>query len=389
MSLLKRIERYNEGISPQLKTIKWQALQENPFRFYRGTCHLFAEDFAGLYKTKSRLRVWNCGDAHLENFGSYKSENRQVYFDLNDFDEAFAGLPEQEITRFVTSFIIAANSIGAAHLKIHKAIHDLLQNYCGTVQQRKALMLESEVAHGEFKKFFGQMSSVNRDAFIAGRTRKEKGVLRLKTDAQRYLPLEEKQKLILFNSLAPLVDKNARFSQMVFEDAAIRVAGTGSLGQHRFCVLFYSRKKGKQYLLDIKQARPSCYGKSGHRFRNDAERIISIGRIMQFNSPAFMAPLKIDDHWYVVRELQPTADRISLADLNGDFTRLTEVATEMIKLMAYAHLRAGGNYGVSTADDLVRFSEKKQWTRDVAELAGTMALSNAKYYKSFCAKTRA
>ena len=388
MSLLKRIERYNQELSPQLKEFKWRAMQEGPFRFYRGTCHLFAEDFASIYKHRPRLKIWNCGDPHLENFGSYKGENRQVYFDINDFDEAFAGSPEHDLARFLTSFVIASNDSNVAHIKIHKAIHDMLAIYSNAIRQRKSLMMESEVAYGEFKKFFGQMSSVNRETFIASRTQKEKGVLRLKTDNKKYLAINQDLKLKLFESLTPLISKSKRFSEMIFEDAAIRIAGTGSLGLHRYCVLFYSRKKGKQYLLDIKEARSSCYDiATPHHFKNEADRIINIGRIMQFATPAFMTTLKMDKKWFVIRELQPTADKIALDELVGDFNRLTEVATQMVQLLAWAHLRGSGHYGASTADDLVRFAEKKQWIRDITEVSGTLALNNARYYKTFCAKT--
>ena len=392
MSLIKRIDQYNAGIPDNLRTFKWNALQESQFRFYRGTCHLFAEDFTKLYKTKPKVKTWNCGDAHFENFGSYKGDNRQVYFDINDFDEAFVGGPEAELTRFITSIIVAAHQMNVAHVKVHKAIHDIMEAYIGAIQKRKAMMMESEVAYGEFKKYFGQMSTLDRDVFIAKRTVKEKGVLRLKTDNKRYLPLDKDRKLVLFNSISPLLTSHPRYTQMVFEDAAIRIAGTGSLGQNRYCILFYSKKKGKQYLLDIKETRPSCFNEVNDikqpRFRNDAERIISAGTLMQFAPPAFVVPLRIADKWYVIKELQPTSDRMSLEYFDQDFNRLTEVAKEMAALIAYAHLRSSGNFGTSTTDDLLRFIDKKQWQRDILEISGTLATKNQKYYKTFCEKQK-
>jgi uncharacterized protein (DUF2252 family) len=112
MSLLKRIDKYNAGAPTVLYDLKMAALQESPFRFYRGTCHLFAEDLRKAYHPKTSIRVWNCGDAHFENFGSYKGDNRQVYFDLDDFDESFLGSPVAELTRFMTSIVIAGMQNG-------------------------------------------------------------------------------------------------------------------------------------------------------------------------------------------------------------------------------------------------------------------------------------
>ncbi|PQJ12742.1 hypothetical protein CJD36_003060 [Flavipsychrobacter stenotrophus] len=388
MSLIKRLDRYNMGVPEQLHQFKWKALQESPFRFYRGTCHLFAEDFAKLYKNKPKIRTWTCGDAHFENFGSYKGDNRQVYFDINDFDEAFLGSPETELTRFITSIIVAAAQMNVAHVKVHKAIHDILDTYTATIAKRKAMMLESEVAYGEFKKYFGQMSTMNRDAFIAKRTVKEKGVLKLKTDGKRYLPMDKDRKIALFESITPLLTKSPKYSQMVFEDAAIRIAGTGSLGQNRYCMLFFSKAKGKQYLIDVKESRPSCYLESTTikqpRFKNDAERIITTGNLMQFTPPAFIVPHKMADNWYVVKELQPSSDRMSLEYFDQDFSRLSEVAKEMARLLAYAHLRSSGNFTASTTDELVKFAKKQQWQRDILDLSGTLAIKNQKYYKMFC-----
>ena len=390
MSLIKRIEKYNDGVPPVLYDLKMRAMAESPFRFYRGTCHLFAEDLNKIYERKPRIKVWNCGDAHFENFGSYKGDNRQVYFDVNDFDEAFLGNPAAELTRFVTSIIVAAMQMGVSSVKIHKAVNDILQEYIVTVQRRKALMLESEVAHGAFKKFFSQMSTLDRDDFIGKRTIKEKGLLKLKIDDKRYISLDEEKKKELFKSITPLMAKSNRFAEMVFEDAAIRIAGTGSLGLERYCVLFYSKRKGKQYLLDIKEARRSCYmGLSGSKqptFRNNAERIITAGHIMQFTPAAFIAPLRMAGKWFVIKELQPTADRMSLEAFDKDFNRLAEVAREMSKLIAYAHIRSCGNYEASTVDELVLFSDKKQWQREVLDIAGTLAIKNSKYYKTFCEK---
>ncbi len=390
MSLIKRIEKYNDGAAPVLYDLKMRAMAESPFRFYRGTCHLFAEDLSKIYERKPRIKVWNCGDAHFENFGSYKGDNRQVYFDVNDFDEAFLGNPAAELTRFITSIIVAAMQMGVSSVKIHKAVNDILQEYIVTVQRRKALMLESEVAHGAFKKFFSQMSTLDRDDFIGKRTIKEKGLLKLKIDDKRYISLDEEKKKELFKSITPMMAKSNRFAEMVFEDAAIRIAGTGSLGLERYCVLFYSKRKGKQYLLDIKEARRSCYaGLSGSKqptFRNNAERIITAGHIMQFTPAAFIAPLRMAGKWFVIKELQPTADRMSLEAFDKDFNRLAEVAREMSKLIAYAHIRSCGNYGASTVDELVLFSDKKQWQREVLDIAGTLAIKNSKYYRTFCEK---
>ncbi len=88
-------------------------MTENAFRFFRGTCHLFYEDLAAANGfPRCPLGGWICGDLHLENFGSFRSGNDQVYFDLNDFDEAALAPMTWEAVRLVTSIFIGFESLG-------------------------------------------------------------------------------------------------------------------------------------------------------------------------------------------------------------------------------------------------------------------------------------
>jgi uncharacterized protein (DUF2252 family) len=63
-------------------------MRASPFAFLRGSCHLFYDRLprGGIFR--SSPLAWSCGDLHLENFGSFKGDNRLVYFDINDFDES-------------------------------------------------------------------------------------------------------------------------------------------------------------------------------------------------------------------------------------------------------------------------------------------------------------
>ncbi len=388
MSLIKKLNQYNAGIPTYLHDIKWAAMRESPFRFYRATDFLFAADFEKLYKAKPKVRSWGCGDAHFENFGSYKGNDRQVYFDINDFDEALLGPPELEIARFLTSISVAAGQMNVAYVKLHKALHDVVQAYCNAVHSRKAMLLQAPVAEGEFKKFFAEMSSIDRGDFIKQRTTKKDGALLIKTDGHRYMELPEQEKQFLFEQLSTLLKVHPYFSELVFEDAAIRISGTGSLGLSRYAALFFSRKKGKHYLLDIKASRPSCNAQlianKQPKFKNEAERIITAGYIMQYAPPAFMVAHKMDGQWYVIKELQPTADKMSIESFGNDFGKLASVAQEMAKLIAYSQLRSSGHLGASSADELVKFAGKKQWQKDIIEVSGVLAKKNEGYYKTFC-----
>ena len=87
-SLQQILDLQNLGRDPQLVNAKYKAMRQNAFVFLRGACLLFCESLPDSPVLTQAPRAWSCGDLHFENFGSYKADNRQVYFDINDYDEA-------------------------------------------------------------------------------------------------------------------------------------------------------------------------------------------------------------------------------------------------------------------------------------------------------------
>src|SRR5512135_2789714 len=88
ISVVEAILKHNAGRDPERLALKLSKMAQNPFVFLRGTCHLFYDNLPDVPALHNTPLAWNCGDLHFENFGSYKADNRQVYFDVNDFDEA-------------------------------------------------------------------------------------------------------------------------------------------------------------------------------------------------------------------------------------------------------------------------------------------------------------
>src|ERR1700753_1157040 len=105
--LSKRILAFNQHLLPDMVQLKYEALTENAFRFFRGTCHLFYEDLAKAEPLPLSPLSWICGDLHIENFGSYKGDNKVTYFDMNDFDESILAPSLYDVVRMITSIFIA------------------------------------------------------------------------------------------------------------------------------------------------------------------------------------------------------------------------------------------------------------------------------------------
>src|ERR1039458_9125760 len=81
------IARFNAGRDPERLAMKYRAMRTNAFIFLRGTCHLFYAGLPDVPLLRDAPAAWACGDLHLQNYGSYKGDDRLVYFDINDFDE--------------------------------------------------------------------------------------------------------------------------------------------------------------------------------------------------------------------------------------------------------------------------------------------------------------
>ena len=96
-----------------LVPIRHWRMAESPFTFYRGAAKLMALDLVSTPSTGVNAQI--SGDAHLSNFGLYGSPERDLVFDVNDFDETLPGPWEWDVKRLAASFAIAAehNRLGS------------------------------------------------------------------------------------------------------------------------------------------------------------------------------------------------------------------------------------------------------------------------------------
>ena len=108
--LVDLLEEQNASRLPDLVPIRYGRMMHSPFTYLRGSPIIMANDLASGPTTPLRTQL--CGDAHLLNFGSFGTAERNMVFDLNDFDETLPGPFEWDVKRLVTSVLIAARSTG-------------------------------------------------------------------------------------------------------------------------------------------------------------------------------------------------------------------------------------------------------------------------------------
>ena len=58
------------------------------------------------------MHVQACGDAHVNNFGFFASPERNLVFDINDFDETIPGPWEWDVKRLCASLHVVARQRG-------------------------------------------------------------------------------------------------------------------------------------------------------------------------------------------------------------------------------------------------------------------------------------
>ncbi len=122
----------NEGRIKELLPIRYGRMLSSPFAFFRGAAVIMADDLASTPSIGYAVQA--CGDCHLLNFGAFATPERNIVFDLNDFDETFPAPWEWDLKRLAASFAIASRNNGhkrsdgiAAAVRLVKCYRDRLQ----------------------------------------------------------------------------------------------------------------------------------------------------------------------------------------------------------------------------------------------------------------------
>jgi uncharacterized protein (DUF2252 family) len=386
-----RIETFNNGRNPELLKLKSKKIANDPFSFFRGTCHLFYEDFPQNSPLNLAPLTWICGDLHLENFGSYKGDNRLVYFDVNDFDESVLAPCTWDLVRFVTSIIVGSRALGIDEKESLHLSELYLKTYSQTLAKGKARTVEKETAKGLVKDLLESLKKRNRADFLNQRTQEKKGKRRLVIDNKRIIAAtaeeqENVQKLIKYWHKS--TDQNADFYQIL--DVQKRIAGIGSLGLERYIILVEGNGSPDQnYLLDFKETHPSSLQPylppdSQPQWENPAKRVVAIQRRLQGTSPALLEAINDGDKSYVLRELQPEQDTVILQAWNGKLGRLEKLIQTMAEVTAWDQLRSSGRQGSAIADELINFGQSSEWHHSILEYANHYSQKVNQDFQEFC-----
>ena len=378
-SVWERIEAYNRGRRPELLTRKYRAMSRDPFVFFRGTAHLFWEDWASMggEALDDAPLAWCCGDLHLENFGSYRGDNGLAYFDLNDFDEGALAPATRDTARFLTSARLAAESLGLSARAVGELEGSFLGGYAAALATGKPRWIERAIATGWIGNLLRSVKDRTQRQLLVERTIVRDGRRRLRIDDKRTftLPVAERRRVAQDVAAFGASQPDPAFYRVL--DVVGRIAGTGSLGVPRYSVLIRGEGANDDGILDVKSARRSALAlhldsslaDRQPSKRNHAERVIQIQRRMQAVPPALLSGMTVDSKPFVVRELQPVADRLDLAAWGGRLGRLLRAVATMGELTAWAQLRGASQGGADGIDALISFARLKPTHRRLIAFA--------------------
>lgn len=389
-NILDKVLQFNWGRDPERLLIKYRKMRSSSYSFYRATCHLFYEDWvAKAPAIDAAPMTWICGDLHLENFGSFKGDDRQVYFGMNDFDEAVLAPCTWELARFLGSIFVATHTLGIDDTEARHLCDRFLQAYTEALESGKSRTVHSVTAEGMIKDLLKKLDQRKRKDFLDRYTRSKGGKRQVVIEPKRFVTLsaERRSHIETFMSQWANTQENPAFFQVL--DVAGRLSGTASMGLMRYLILVEGDgSPDRNYLLDLKQMHPSClqpYVRSAQpTWENEAVRVETIQRQTQAVPPALLHAVMVQGQPFLLRELQPTQDKLSLSGWDGKLERLETVVETMGQITAWSQLRSSGRRTSAPADGLIAFAADPTWHTSLLDYAEAYAAQVEADYQEFC-----
>lgn len=304
------LEGSNQGRLPELVPIRYGRMLRSPFTFLRGSAALMAHDLATTPATG--IRVQACGDCHLLNFGLFATPERNLVFDINDFDETLPAPWEWDIKRLAVSFVVAGRDRGLSERDSRSAAVASVRAY------REHLREYSRMSPLEvwYDRLDAQTLIATAPDAKAKRTRKQLAAKAQERVAEQVFPKIVKpvggkqrfldQPPVLFHlsaredegtfregwedyRLSLPDERRTLFERYRLEDFALKVVGIGSVGTRCFVALAVS-EGNHPLILQVKEAGRSVLepyaGKSEYEYQG--QRVVVGQRLTQSSSDIFL-----------------------------------------------------------------------------------------------------
>ncbi|NOK09113.1 DUF2252 domain-containing protein [Corallococcus exercitus] len=354
---------------PWLVPVRHERMSESPFAFLRGTPFVMARDLA--HTPHSGLRSQICGDAHLANFGLFGTPERNLIFDLNDFDETLPGPFEWDVKRLAASFVMAAKQNGLGARCGKKAARKAVESYRLTMRELTTKsLLEVWSLHVDAKelKNAGSDDTARLATEAVEKAKRHTSAhavekLTVERNGQRHLAY---QPPLLFPLTAVKMDvspselerriKRLTVGYLESLDGAVRdlclryqrkewgfkVVGVGSVGLQAYVVLCEGNGGEDPLVLQLKEAKASVLepylGPS--EFHSAGERVVVGQRRMQAFSDLFLGWTEVEGMGaFYVRQLRDMKGALDAEKMDAPVFQ--DYADACGATLARAHARTG------------------------------------------------
>jgi uncharacterized protein (DUF2252 family) len=409
---------------PELVPIRYGRMLASPFTFYRGSALVMSTDLDPT--PVSGVTVQLCGDAHLSNFGLFGTPERQLLFDINDFDETLPGPWEWDVKRLAVSFEILGRHRGFSRADRKAIVLDNVRAYrsgmrqsasSGTLQAwyehlRSEVLLEEvsvEVRQGQLSKKEGRAT---RGYVSKARTRDSERVftrrvgkvgdeLRIVADPPAIVPIEdlvepgsewertdEIIKKLLASYRKTLGIEHHPLEEFHYVHAARKIVGVGSVGTRCYILLLVGRDEKDPLILQIKEAEASVLERflGESQYRQHGQRVVAGQRLMQGATDIFlgwqrMKGLDGQVHDYYIRQLH---DWKGSADVEGLLVPGAALYARVCgATLARAHARWGDRIAIASY-----LGKGDSFDRAIADFSAAYADQNERDYERFADAVR-
>jgi uncharacterized protein (DUF2252 family) len=401
---------------PELVPIRNGRMLASPFAFFRGAAAVMAADLAAT--ADGGLRVQLCGDAHLGNFGGFRSPERALIFDINDFDETLPGPWEWDVKRLAASLAILGRDRGFTRAERRRDITATVRQYrtamksfagqrdlavwyarldVSVLAARWEAEMRSKTVRTQLRLRAAESENREHLGAFAKLTRMVDGRPRIVSRPPLLVPVEElfpgdveRAEATFRDGLRRYIDslpdeRRHLLSRFQYTHFARKVVGVGSVGTRAWIALLIGRDLDDPLILQCKEAQPSVLAPFAgtSRYAEHGRRVVEGQRLLQAASDTFLGWMHatsvdgVTGHFYV-RQLWDGKITPDLAHMSPSTMRLYGELCGWT--LARAHARSGDRVAIAAY-----LGSSERFDTAIAEFAETYADQNARDHAAFAA----
>jgi uncharacterized protein (DUF2252 family) len=372
------LEAQNASRLPELVPIRYGRMLASPLAFFRGAATVMAHDLASTPRTALHAQL--SGDAHLLNFGVFASPERDLVFDLNDFDETLYGPFEWDVKRLAASFEIAARQRNFSSADRKNAVTAVVRAYRESITQfstmgdlevwyaqldARVMVEELRAAHDRklaktVQDSLARARSNDGRRALATLTRNVDGEPRIVSEPPLLVPVGDGDAEAVIRATfhgyrrSLPHDRRVLLERFRYVDLARKVVGIGSVGTRCWLLLLLGRDEHDPLFLQVKEAEGSVLeplvGPSS--FANHGQRVVEGQRLMQASSDIFLGWVHAEDDLdggprdFFVRQLRDWKGSVDVATILP--SGLSLYADACGWTLARAHARSGDRIAIAS-----------------------------------------